>query len=544
MAEADLDRPMEEADAARRRSGWVSLWLIVAIFLFGLAEIAVLPPWEGFDEIAHWSSIQELADRHKVEVVQTDAKMSTDLDRYWGPLPHGIDARGRSYRALHDHPPASTAGGPGHYAPGAGLNWEAQHPPLYYALMVPFYAAAHGLSWIDHLFVLRLVSWLIAMGGLALGALATRRAEADPGNGLSTWTTPLSLLWPILFAGFIADLARLGNDSLCLLIFGAVWWLLLPLLSKSDEAGGARPRSAALIGLLLGAGLWTKAFFGPISMGVGALLLWRAYRDRSLPKLGDAALAVGLGWVIGAGWYLLKLKTSGSLTGSIESIQLVHSGGLLQGLMLHHDPYQVLRGLAVIGETIGWSGTWSLARVSEHAMAVVAGFLCLLAGVYMARLRGERRLIAWAPLAVVAPVAAGLVYHNFIRIAIDGIGTGTPGWYVHIMAPALGLMMALAWRWPKLFAALSVYTLGYTAVSWWAELSLFSGCTAQDVLNHYDFTHAVCGVDGATLKRLGNPRLGAVVLIAAIGAMVVASRLAWKGRGAAAEDALEVLQPL
>ena len=36
--------------------------LLAAVAFLGLAQIAFLPPWEGFDETAHWSYIQELSD--------------------------------------------------------------------------------------------------------------------------------------------------------------------------------------------------------------------------------------------------------------------------------------------------------------------------------------------------------------------------------------------------------------------------------------------------------------------------------------------------
>ena len=36
--------------------------LFLATLLIGLAQVALLPPWEGFDETAHFSFIQQIAD--------------------------------------------------------------------------------------------------------------------------------------------------------------------------------------------------------------------------------------------------------------------------------------------------------------------------------------------------------------------------------------------------------------------------------------------------------------------------------------------------
>ena len=36
--------------------------LLLAVLLAGLGWLALLPPWEGFDEAAHYSYIQQIAD--------------------------------------------------------------------------------------------------------------------------------------------------------------------------------------------------------------------------------------------------------------------------------------------------------------------------------------------------------------------------------------------------------------------------------------------------------------------------------------------------
>jgi hypothetical protein len=528
-----------------RRAGLTSFLLFAVIAVLGMAMIAVLPPWEGFDETAHWSSIQQMADTAHVPVYGVD-RLSADRLSWFGPEPRGIDQRGRLYTDLHQTLPKDTRVGPTRYSPDGPLNWQSQHPPLFYALMVPVYRAAHGLSWVDHLMALRLACWAMACVGLGLGALATWRMSGRASEGLlaSPWLTPLSLMWPLLFAGYFADLARLGNDSLCLLIFGALWWVLLPMLA--DGEGRGQPIRAVALGLLIGAGLWTKAFFGPVSLGVGALLLARSIRSRRTLQGLDLTLAVGIGWAIGAGWYLMKWRTTGALTGSDESVQLLRAGGMMHGLAEHFSALGVARGVGVMLETVGWAFTWSLARLSEIAMA---GVVALLVGVgigYGAKLRQTRSLVAWAPLAIMAPLIAGLLYHQLTRAAIDGLGS-TPAWYLHVVAPALGLAMAIGWVRARLFAALGLFSLLYTAVSWAAELSMFSGCTPIDESKHYAFARAACLVDGRALGLVGHPVLAATTLIAATALAVwaaMAARPAWPLRSDPSASTLIELQPL
>jgi hypothetical protein len=517
---------METPSADRRRAGLATWLLFATITLLGVAVIAVLPPWEGFDETAHWSSIQEISDLGKVPAYGD--KLSIDRLAYFGPEPRNIDQRGRSYGALRAHPPVTGAGGPGRYRADRLDNWQTQHPPLYYALMAPLYWAAHGLGWVDHLLVLRLGSWAMALGGLVLGTLAIRRASLGATSGLTDWTAPKSLLWPILFAGFFADLARLGNDSLCLLIFGAMWWLLLPMLDEEADTPAGQPISATAIGLLLGAGLWTKAFFAPISVGVGALLIVRALRARSPRRAIDAALAIGLGWAIGAGWYLTKLATTGSLSGSEEAIELAHAGGLLHGLMLHHNPVSLFRSLAVAVATLGWTSTWSLVRLPEIFLLPVSALLAVIVWGYAAELGSNRRLIVWAPATVALPFAAALGWHAVVRLAIDGSGAGTPGWYLHVIAPALGLMLAIGVRNPLILAILGGFSLIATGASWTAELSYFSGCVGANAAGHYDLARAVCFIEPVALSRLGHPGLGLFAALGAAAAGVAAAMLAWR----------------
>lgn len=529
----------------RRQAGLTSLLLFAVIALLGVAMIAVLPPWEGFDETAHWSSIQQMADTGRTPVYGVDT-LSADRLSWFGPEPRGIDQRGRLYTDLRQAPPKDTSGGPARYSKDGPLNWQSQHPPLFYALMVPVYRAAHGLGWVDHLLVLRLACWTMACAGLGLGALATWKMSARATDGLlsSPWLTPLSLMWPLLFAGYFADLARLGNDSLCLLIFGAIWSVLLPLLDDVQAKG--RPLQAVALGLLLGAGLWTKAFFGPVSFGVGALLLARTVRTRKVVYALDLGLAVGLGWVIGAGWYLMKWRTTGALTGSDESIQLIRAGGMMHGLAEHFSPAGFARGIGVMLETVGWAFTWSLARLSEVAML---GVVALLVGVgigYGAAVRASRSLIAWAPVALIAPLLAGLLYHQLTRAAIDGTGS-TPAWYLHVIAPALGFAMALGWVRPRLFTALGLFSLLYTAASWASELSMFSGCTPVNEAKHYAFGRAACVVDGHVLAMLGHPLFAGVTLVVAVGLAIwaaIASGPAWPKWTRPSADPLTELQPL
>jgi hypothetical protein len=510
--------------------------LLAATALIGVAHIAFLPPWEGYDETAHWSYIQELADTGHAPIYGKD-ELAADIAAYPGPMAYGgtppfdktARATYRSYRLAGAH---ALSGAPTHFVGFDTLNWQAQHPPLYYALMAPIYRAAHGLGWVDHLMVLRLASFALAFAGLVIGVFATIRLIKPP----SVWTGPIMAAWPFLFPQFFPEFARLGNDSLCLLIVSVVWALLLRLLT-----GEGRWASHLLLGVALGLGLLTKAFFLPIGAGVAVMLAahWQQ-GGRPRAQLGQAALAAIAALAIGAWWYVAKDMQTGSFTGSDEFIRFHQAGGLSR-LVKAFSPQALIRGLGVIPGTFAWAGTWSLARLPEYLLIAPVLLLTLTLWGYVRRL-SRADLIGWAPLALTLPFLAGLVYH--VLVGLTGIGAATPGWYLHILAAPLGLAVARGWKQPRLLALLAALTAVYTAAGWAFQLSMFSGCAAKLGDNkHYDLTGAGCFIDQHALFALGHPLLGFVCLTAGVILAIVAASRAWSAFRASQVDFLPLVQP-
>ena len=105
------------------------------------------------------------------------------------------------------------------------------------------------------------------------GAISGRRglANAPPRGAVILW-----------FPSCWYDLARLGNDSLAAMAFSGGF-----LLSAARAYNQLR-RVADYIGLgvALGCGLLTKAFFVPVYAGVVAFLVWSAYSRRRADRLG------------------------------------------------------------------------------------------------------------------------------------------------------------------------------------------------------------------------------------------------------------------
>ena len=151
------------------------IFLLLGNFMLGASYIAMLPIWEGFDETAHFSYLQLVADNKQLPLNRKDP-ISSDVERYYdyAPIPHPLSSQlessdkltyqsfflksdkfiSQSQEFIH-----STHNYPRKYLPGYGYNWESQHPPLYYILLSPVYLMTNTLSWSKQIFFLRITSF-------------------------------------------------------------------------------------------------------------------------------------------------------------------------------------------------------------------------------------------------------------------------------------------------------------------------------------------------------------------------------------------------
>jgi hypothetical protein len=523
-----------------------TLLLLLAVFFAGVAHVAALPPFEGFDESAHWSSIQQIADEGRIPEYGKD-HLSADVARYPGPRAAGHGQPYQDWFATPHEGATVAESGPTHFAQGVDRNWQAQHPPLYYALLAPVYRLAAGFDWLPHMLALRLASWGFAFAGFAWGAWRTQGVLRD--RGITDLRLLLPPAWPFLFPQFFPEMARLTNDTLCLLLMAAVWALAL----RSIERGFSTRRVVAL-GAVLGAGLLTKAFFLPVIAGVTLLFGLTAWqrRERSGADqtggdqtggdqtggdqrnggqtayriLAQLLCTLVLAGAIGGAWYVNKWITTGTLTGGDDFVRLRQTGSLWHGLKEHFSFVQYGLGLTRIGLSFCWAGTWSFAHPTP---VVVAPMLAMPLSAIAFYLRGARRgdLTAMAPLCLVAPMAGGLLYHQFLTVAGTGEGSGTPGWYLHIFAGPLSLALALGWRWPRVQGGMAIYALAYSAamVPW--QLSFFSGCLARTGIGTASVAGARCGVDFGHLRAITLPGVAlaagavAAALLMAVAVLII-----------------------
>lgn len=505
--------------------------MLAAVFFIGLAHLAFLPPFEGMEDDAHWSSAAPMADEAGAPIGGAD-RPDVAVTAYPGPRPYAsrppFDANGGLTYLTFDPDAGDTprqSRPPRPVSPAQAAQGQASQPPLYDLLLAPVRWATGGLSWTGQFFALRLVSWGFAFAGLVIGVEAARRHGVLPGAGGAV----VMAAWPFLFPQFFPEMASMGHDSLGLLLTAIGFAAFLRLETRG------RFGAALVLGVALGAGLWTTAFFLPITTGFAAYYVWRAWRvlregadlaGWAAPRATGLALAAAMG----GAWYVYALTGAGDLSGADGLASLGQDGGGNDGFAAWFAIQEFGRGLAALAASFAWAGTASLVRPTD---IYLAGPSLLAVWVLLRWARQARTLQPeiLAPGFIAAPLVAGLVVQLLVRIAAGEDGGGAPGGDLHVLAPAMGVAVAWGYRGSSLAIGLTLYTLAFTVGAWLLQLSMFSGCAAKlGADKNYSFDGASCLIDPVQLGALGYPSLG---LASVLVGLALAGAAVWRLRGAA-----------
>jgi len=379
--------------------------------------------------------------------------------------------------------------------------------------------ASKNFSFVTQFFLLRMVSFLLALAGVAFGLLAFRQPNIPPEDDPAVIGF---VLYPVILPMFFPEFTRIGNDSLCLFLVGLVVYLLS--LWLKDERNTKIPIA---IGVALGMGLLTKAFFLPITAGLVMFLLIRLLLDKQ-----NVAMRSQRGWnllqiilpalLVGGGWYVYKFVVYGVLSGSDSAIQLAHQGGLIAGLKENLSLYGLVRGVVGPLVSYSWAGTWSLTRMPILLHLPLLLLAAWVIGAFILQLK--RKSLAdpvWLPVWVFLFFGCGLFWNVVISVAMNGHGN-TPGWYLHILmpwiAPALGIgaISILRHRRARLFLiGFLFYAVLFQIIVLWAQLALFTGCATKGDDKYYVFSSQTFCLDQTYLLMdrlavLGYPNLAVI----------------------------------
>ncbi|RME79983.1 MAG: hypothetical protein D6775_17200, partial [Caldilineae bacterium] len=272
----DPDRSLTQA-SARRVPPLLGLILVVYLLL-GAFYALLTPLWQTPDEPAHFNYV-----RHMAETLQLPVLQPGDYDQAYLET---IKARKFPAEMSVER-----------------IRYEGHQPPLYYALVTPFY-------WLTEPSGIRLQVWVLRLLGVVLGA----------GVVLLIWAScrrlcpsqPDLALAAAGFAAFlpmhVAMMAAVNNDTLAELLIAAGVFRLLGHL-RDGPAG----RGWFLTGLVVGLALLTKLqayILVPLAAGVW---LWQAARIHMVGReRWRTALAVGLpALLLGLPWWARNMLVYG-----------------------------------------------------------------------------------------------------------------------------------------------------------------------------------------------------------------------------------------
>ena len=479
-----------------RSEGAIAIGSFLTFFLLLLANVLILPPYEGFDEPGHYSYISYLSDQHQIpDLLKTPYDATIEQHRAGLPRPYtswppyeengGLTyseffetvsetEREQATRLFWTHREVAATFSPDRYGP----NPLAGHPPLYYALMVLPYRLTADWSPGATLLTLRLVSIIMAAGSFFF-FWRTIRLLSD--SKVRRWTLGGAIML-CYFPSLFYDLARLGNDSLCTLVLAAVFYLLVAIAFDPQQKLGLYVG----LGICLGLGLISKLYFVAIA---GGAILYTLVVARHLMRLSWRPVAARIGiavcllLLVGGWWYVFFYYRYGILFGTQQQLHfaLIESppGDLLPVLEVSK---RFLRSISSAFGTFLWSGTWSfLRRPLWEYLYFVPFCLLILSGAVRSRSWDFQH--KWALLAVAAllvPFTAGGFYYMYSLVKYTGQGSGLGGYYWYVAWPLLAFLFSYAFmessrrRRSLMAVALAMLTL-FELSGWWKLLLLYSG---------------------------------------------------------------------
>jgi hypothetical protein len=437
------------------RAWWPIAGLLIAAFLARAPlYLSVFPPFEGWDEYQHLAYVAHLDETGTIPVFG-ESTISLALRPLIRAMPHsqwgGEQVQQWGALSYADYWNSREAAEPDGGAPAPIRLYQAQHPPLAYALALPVWRALWSTNPLEAIYALRALNVLVVAAALALFAAALNRLV--PAFAPRVAVLALVCLHPLFFQ----NVARVANDAFAV----ATGLAGVSLLVLAD--GRTLLTRGLLSAVCIAACVWSKqtglTLIPPLILGL-PLIGW-AHRvpARRLWRVTSIVCVTFL--VLVAPLWLWSYQRHGSIVTTQESLELAARGPVLQAIATSFqnlDWGSLFRSLFVPGRV--WVGGWSFLR--EHRTlgglhdwywgillaAAAGGAAVALAGRATARattrttVRANRptvvRLTLCATVAVIT--ALGMIHHALVSHAIFGRPM-TNQWYFMTALPFLFVLV-------------------------------------------------------------------------------------------------------
>jgi hypothetical protein len=413
----------------------------------GLVFIVCTPLWEGWDEAFHYSYVQLLAEKRELpvfhraivskEIVSSfeNAPLSyaanlnvgskfTTFEEYWKlPSPE----RHRREQQLRAIPNAERTALPD--PPYQFHSYEAHHGPLYYLVAAPIYYLFSSSDLLTRAFILRLFSLLLGSITIPLAFLTTRHVSSERRH---LRRIPLLL---VLLPLFYPVVGRISNDSLAVPLFSA---LILMVLRYFDR--GCEIRNAVWIGVILGLGLLTKAYFLTAVPALITIFVGFCFAGRPRKRLLAHLCLIGvLSCLVAGWWYARNYSLYGNVSGMqeltltsnltfmdrIEAATRVEWSSSIQSMLKQHI----------------WIGNTTFLGLSRSTYQV--GYFLIFLSILGAGMSLIRRQSSKLSILTVfySFFMIGLLYHMLVNYILIGGPDGTGGWYLYAVIIAESVLV-------------------------------------------------------------------------------------------------------
>ena len=468
---------------SRRRS--YRLVVLIALCFFARAAFYAVayPVWEGYDEWSHYAVVERIALGHEA-LVPRDQPVSPRVaqslrlaplawqlrgapppslvhDAFWRLPADEREARERAFVAL---PARSGSGNPEE----PFRAYEALQPPLYYWLMAPLLALMSGATLGVSVITLRLAGCVLAALTIPL-VYKLARTALGPVH-VSLGCAAIVALMP----EFAIDVARVGNESLAVPLFTAVTWL-----GVQGYKSGFNLRRSIAIGVLVGCGLLTKAYFLSLLPAL-AVLFYLARRRSPVTPLAAFFRAAGAFLVAGAiagWWYAHNVQTTGTASGLLEAVTVSSlAAGEFWSRAVHAN-YRAAIDAIFLSHV--WFGGWSALTIRSWMYHLFYWVIALAA---IGAMRRQARGLAGAAVIYFAFWTA-LLYYTALLFVSNGVST-CMGWYLYAAAGAevalccgglRGLLPPRGAAWIPasgtfLFGILDLYTMHFVTIPYYTGM--------------------------------------------------------------------------
>jgi hypothetical protein len=460
-------------DRVSRAPQWQPIAVLCATFLLHQgAQVAMTPVAEGMDVFGHLSY---LAFVQREGRAPRAGELSVPADiRAWREACLGPDyvcpGAYRRWRQMDDaarQTVREAALRPAREAPYVEPNYQVQHPPLYYRLLLPLHRLVSDQPFDEQ------VLWL-SLASVAVAAVAIPAVYLTFASVLSASAAFLLTAIAVWFPNLMPFLGRVTNDTLA---FPVAAWLIFVIARR----GPAR-RHVAMAALLLGLGLYVKTYFLALAP---AVLAWAAFppggagRRRFAIDWRSAACAGGVFAAVAGPLFAWNLATSGHLV-PLQEARLTAGLGMGEKLagLFHVEPYWFLAGMA---RNFVWVGYWSFVSPSYlfYAPAVLPVAALLLARPWRRRRAPATPL--WPQALLLAFFIAGMWWHAAL-FRLDALArgldaySGNEGYYANVILPAVVLLLAVpmhaAWGTRRFVGVAALALAGMVAWNLAARLAM------------------------------------------------------------------------